>query len=197
MLFPEKEISQKLDDDNTESKDIVRPKSILTLHFEKNPNTELNQFNEYTRFDGRVSDGNVLTKRIKIFFKVHQSDSDFKARDFTEILSSNNADIEFGSNWINIIVLANARVCDLIGLICWHYTNLQIGPPLKSDLSCYALKMAEENGDVDNDFPNLNFTDDIKRYGFPCLALVENETQVLVTVYDEINWFNLIYSLNL
>lgn len=161
----------------------TRKKSTLTLQIEQSPTARLNPFNEFTRFDGRVSEGNAFTKRIRIFFKVHEDDRQFQQADFTEILPDNISGINFGTNWIEIMVLKNARVCDLIGLICWHYTDLQLGPPLKPELSNYALKIAEENGDVDNDFPSLTFNDEIKRYGFPYLALVEIKTNLIVTVY--------------
>lgn len=114
---------------------------------------------------------------MRIFFNINETNF---GKSTKPICSS--SDMKCGPNWIEVVVLAHARVCDLIGLICWHYTHLEIGPPLKSDISAYALKIAEENGDVINDFPSLKSTDDISRYGFPCLALISVETDIFVTV---------------
>ena len=175
-----------------------RRKSVLTLAIESSPAAPLNPFNKFTRFNGLVSEGEA-TKRIRIFFKIFEGsqfgdklldkfDKDDKKTivklDFTKRLGRNFASsgIAFGVDWIEVVVLASARVSDLIGLICWNYTHLQLGPPLKEDPTAYALKIAEENGDVDNDFPALTAGDDIKRYGFPYLALVELETHIVVTV---------------
>lgn len=176
-----------------------RRKSVLTLAIESSPAAPLNPFNKFTRFNGLVSEGEA-TKRIRIFFKIFEGsqfgdklldkfDKDDKQKtivklDFTKRLGRNFASsgIAFGVDWIEVVVLASARVSDLIGLICWNYTHLQLGPPLKEDPTAYALKIAEENGDVDNDFPALTAGDDIKRYGFPYLALVELETHIVVTV---------------
>lgn len=163
-----------------------KPKSVLTLQIERSPNAPINPFNGFTRFDGRVSEGNSHTKRIRIFFYVNKEDDEFQKSDFTKhIPGLMHSGITAGPNWIEIVVLSSARVSDLIGLICWHYTHLQIEPPLKPDPLLYALKIAEENGDVDNDFPSLTATDDIKRYGFPYLALVEIETNIVVTIFIE------------
>ena len=159
-----------------------RRKSVLTMQIEQSPSAPVNPFNEFTRFDGRVSEGNAHTKRIRIFFRLFEQDIEFQTSDFTKKLGMVSSGITCGPNWIEIVVLASAKVSDLIGLICWNYTHLQIGPSLKPDPFMYALKIAEENGDVDNDFPNLTATDDIKRYGFPYLALVEIETHIIVTM---------------
>ncbi|OTF80297.1 target of rapamycin complex 2 subunit MAPKAP1-like protein, partial [Euroglyphus maynei] len=186
FLFPEKQIEPERSPTDEIIKDISskpRRKSMLSQRIEQTPVAPINPFNEFTRFDGRVSDSTAHTKRVRIFFNIHENNPEFQPYDFREKFPPSVSGINCGPNWIEVIVLANARVCDLIGLICWHYTHLELGPPLKPELTAYALKIAEENGDVDNDFPGLSFTDDIKRYGFPYLALVRVETEIVITVY--------------
>ncbi|KAJ4424313.1 Component of a membrane-bound complex containing the Tor2p kinase [Gnomoniopsis sp. IMI 355080] len=50
------------------------------------------------------------------------------------------------------------HVSDLIGLALWRYNEEQLQPPLPSDklnLNWWTLKMVEEGGEVDDDFPPL------------------------------------------
>lgn len=155
---------------------------MLTQQIEQTPVAPMNPFNEFTRFDGRFVDSTVSTKRLRIFFNILKNNTEFEPYDFREKFPQSLSGLNCGSNWIEVIVRSDARVCDLIGLICWHYTHLQIGPSLKPNLKAYALKMCEENGEVEDEFPNLEFNDEIKRYDFPCLAMIPNETRIIVTV---------------
>lgn len=167
--------------ESTNPSSAQKRKSVLSAMIERCPDAPVNPFNAYTRFDARVSEDKVSKKRIKIFFKINEDDKEFMAADFSKKVPPSSRMV-CGVKWIEIICLANTRICDLIGLICWHYTHLQLGPPLKPDVNMYALKMSEETGDIDSDFPNLTASDEIKRYGFPYLALVEVETHITVTV---------------
>jgi len=94
---------------------------------------------------------------------------------FLLLLSSNSS---FGR--IEVVSLFIARVQDLIGLICWLYTNEGLEPRLKPCVNNYCLKIAEENGEVDPDFPSLNPKEPLEKFGFLVLALVESENDVNV-----------------
>lgn len=86
---------------------------------------------------------------------------------------------------MEVVTQINARVDDLIGLICWQYTNEGKEPRLKPNVSHYSLRIAEENGEVDPDFPSLNSKELVAKFGFPVLALVEKDEQesnILVTM---------------
>lgn len=106
---------------------------------------------------------------------------------------------------MTVVTIANARVHDLIGLICWQYTSegrepklkwvwtdvlflsryvllsktLTIGVVLRSAPVCsenveaYCLHIAEDDGEVDTDFPPLDSNEPIHKFGFSTLALVE------------------------
>lgn len=76
---------------------------------------------------------------------------------------------------MEVVSLASARVYDLIGLICWQYTNEGKEPKLRPNVENYCLRIAEENGDVDPDFPSLNPKEPVAKFGFPYLALVEKQ----------------------
>ncbi len=76
---------------------------------------------------------------------------------------------------MEVVTLCIARVHDLIGLICWQYTNEGKEPRLKPNVSHYSLRIAEENGEVDPDFPSLNSKELVAKFGFPVLALVEKD----------------------
>ncbi|KAK2550639.1 Target of rapamycin complex 2 subunit MAPKAP1 [Acropora cervicornis] len=65
---------------------------------------------------------------------------------------------------------------DLIGLIMYKYTSEGRDPPLKNDVKSYCLQIAEDDGEVDTDFPALDNKEQITRFCFTCLALVQNDT---------------------
>lgn len=54
---------------------------------------------------------------------------------------------------MTVVTMASARVQDLIGLICWQYTSEGREPKLNDNVSAYCLHIAEDDGEVDTDFP--------------------------------------------
>ena len=76
---------------------------------------------------------------------------------------------------MEVVVIKNAKVHELIGLICWQYTQEGREPRLKPHVESYCLRISEENGDVDPDFPGLNQKEPVSKFGFPYLALQEKE----------------------
>ncbi|XP_044029735.1 target of rapamycin complex 2 subunit MAPKAP1 isoform X3 [Siniperca chuatsi] len=74
---------------------------------------------------------------------------------------------------MTVVTIANARVQDLIGLICWQYTSEGREPKLNENVNAYCLHIAEDDGEVDTDFPPLDSNEPIHKFGFSTLALVE------------------------
>ncbi|KAG8142075.1 hypothetical protein E2320_006706, partial [Naja naja] len=74
---------------------------------------------------------------------------------------------------MTVVTIANAKVQDLIGLICWQYTSEGREPKLNDNVSAYCLHIAEDDGEVDTDFPPLDCNEPIHKFGFSTLALVE------------------------
>uniref|UniRef100_A0A8C6STA5 Target of rapamycin complex 2 subunit MAPKAP1 n=1 Tax=Neogobius melanostomus TaxID=47308 RepID=A0A8C6STA5_9GOBI len=74
---------------------------------------------------------------------------------------------------MTVVTIANARVHDLIGLICWQYTSEGREPKLNDNVNAYCLHIAEDDGEVDTDFPPLDSNEPIHKFGFSTLALVE------------------------
>uniref|UniRef100_G3Q2Z4 Target of rapamycin complex 2 subunit MAPKAP1 n=1 Tax=Gasterosteus aculeatus aculeatus TaxID=481459 RepID=G3Q2Z4_GASAC len=74
---------------------------------------------------------------------------------------------------MTVVTIANARVHDLIGLICWQYTSECREPKLNDNVNAYCLHIAEDDGEVDTDFPPLDSNEPIHKFGFSTLALVE------------------------
>ncbi|XP_016389713.1 target of rapamycin complex 2 subunit MAPKAP1-like [Sinocyclocheilus rhinocerous] len=74
---------------------------------------------------------------------------------------------------MTVVTMANARVHDLIGLICWQYTCEGREPKLTENVNTYFLHIAEDDGEVDTDFPPLDSNEPIHKFGFSTLALVE------------------------
>ncbi|XP_042894965.1 target of rapamycin complex 2 subunit MAPKAP1 [Parasteatoda tepidariorum] len=148
-LFPEKDLSEV-------KKNKPPVKSALSEALELYPAAPNNPFGEYARFDGRLN-RSAASKKILIYLTMLPA-----------------AERNYGTE---VICLSNARVHELIGLICWMYTNEGKEPPLKSSVSSYCLKIAEETGEVDEDFPSLDNNEYVGKFGFPYLALIEHESR--------------------
>ncbi|KAG8199423.1 hypothetical protein JTE90_000291 [Oedothorax gibbosus] len=156
-LFPKKDLAQ--------IKEKLPVKSALSEALELFPTAPNNPFGEYARFDGRVNHTAPI-KKILIYLTMQEA-----------------AERNYG---MEVICLSNARVHDLIGLICWMYTNEGKEPKLMPSVSNYCLKIVEETGEVDEDFPSLDANEFVGKFGFPFLALIEKQsknTSLLVTVF--------------
>lgn len=86
---------------------------------------------------------------------------------------------------MEVVTFTHAKVQDLVGLICWQYTREGRKPKLKSNANSYCLRIAEETGEVDEDFPSLESKEPVAKFDFPVLALVEKEEDgdQVVTMY--------------
>lgn len=155
---------------NRKSKSPPR-KSGLTRLLEKFPSLPKNPFNEYAQFDGGMSEA-VPVKKIMIFIAIDQQRSTSE-----DLGSKNNAPLE-------VVIVSTAKVQDLIGLICWQYTNEGREPKLHHDINKYCLRIAEDNGEVDPDFTSLNPREPLSKFNFPSLALTE-KTEERVRTYDD------------
>lgn len=106
-------------------------------------------------------------------------------------------DLALRQNPLEVNVINTAKVSDLIGLICYHYSNLNYSPVLqyvsldtnfklflflifatycRTDVSKYALYVAEDNGEIDTDLPPRSPSENVSRFHFPFLALVERNS---------------------
>lgn len=90
---------------------------------------------------------------------------------------------------LEVVIVSTAKVQDLIGLICWQYTNEGREPKLHQDINRYCLRIAEDNGEVDPDFTSLNPTETLNKFNFPSLALTE-KTEERVRTYNEHQYTN-------
>ncbi|KAH7982701.1 hypothetical protein HPB52_006708 [Rhipicephalus sanguineus] len=129
--------------------------SALARQLEQFPVAPNNPFNEYTRFDGKVSE--PAHRRINIYMSMLPPEE----RGFP----------------IAVSALPGARIQDLIGLVCWHYTNEGRSPKLRPSVSQYCLRIAEESGEIDEDFPPLDPREPVTKFEFPYLALAEVERE--------------------
>ena len=117
-----------------------------------------NPFSHYARYDGAHCVSDVPVKRIRIF--VHPIFDD-------------------ESPAVQLVVISAAKVSDVIGLVCWHYTNQGRRPPLPYEkVDAYSLLFAEEDGEYDFDFPCLDKSESIAKFHFTSLALVLNPAKI-------------------
>ncbi|XP_078686684.1 target of rapamycin complex 2 subunit MAPKAP1-like isoform X1 [Branchiostoma floridae x Branchiostoma belcheri] len=146
-MFEKKDLSEK------KSAAAPQKTSVLAEQLEQSPVLTNNPFIEFSKFDGKGHVGSTATKRVDIFLTMTTG----KERNFP----------------LTVVVLATARVQDLIGLICWQYTNEAKEPKLIENVEAYCLHIAEDDGEVDTDFPALDAKEPFAKFGFTTLALVE------------------------
>lgn len=129
--------------------------SQLSRQLEESRGKPNNPFLEYSKFEGEAYQGTCPTKKLKIFLTMLPEEE----RAMPMIVT----------------VLGTACVQDLIGLIMYKYTNEGLQPPLKNDVKSFCLQIAEDDGEVDTDFPALENKEAITKFGFTCLALVQKD----------------------
>ncbi|XP_069697970.1 target of rapamycin complex 2 subunit MAPKAP1 isoform X2 [Periplaneta americana] len=132
----------------------IKKHSLLSEQLEKCPNLPQNPFVEYAKYDGNAQIG-VPTRKYGIFLTMLEQEE----RNYP----------------MHVVVLAQAKVQDLIGLICWKYTLEHGQHKLKDSVDNYGLYIAEDDGEVDWDFPCLDPRETVGKFGFNFLALVERQ----------------------
>ncbi|KAG5834998.1 hypothetical protein ANANG_G00267450 [Anguilla anguilla] len=115
-----------------------------------------NPFNEYSKFDGKGHIGTTATRKIDVYLSMQTGQEKLHP--------------------MTVVTMATARVHDLIGLICWQYTSENREPKLNENVSAYCLHIAEDDGEVDTDFPPLDSNEPFHKFSFGTLALVEKYT---------------------
>lgn len=134
----------------------IKKHSLLSEQLEKCPNLPQNPFVEYAKYDGNDQIG-VPTRKYGIFLTMLEP----AERNYP----------------LHVTVLAQAKVQDFIGLICWKYTLEHGHHKLKDSVSHYGLYIAEDDGEVDWDFPCLDPRETVGKFGFNYLALVERQSR--------------------
>ena len=114
---------------------------------------DCNPWIEFGRFDGSGNPDEKFIRKISIYFPVSQNDLSMKP--------------------ILVLCRGDARVLELIGLACYQYSLENREPRLDPPVDNYSLFMCEEDGSVDWDFPSLDSSDQLSKYGFTILAVVE------------------------
>ncbi|XP_075227811.1 SAPK-interacting protein 1 [Lycorma delicatula] len=151
-LFKRKNFRQK----KKKADDGVRNQSLLVKQLENYPYMPQNPFQEYAKYDGNAQVG-VATKRYGIYLTM----LDQKQRGYP----------------MHVVIIATARVLDLIGLVCWRCTIEHADTVLKESVDYYSLYIAEDDGEVDSAFPCLDARETVAKFGFGFLALVERDPQ--------------------
>ncbi|CAL1529769.1 unnamed protein product [Lymnaea stagnalis] len=136
--------------------------SILSQQLEELDSHGSNPFFKYAKFDGRTA-GGLPTRKLEIFLAF--------------------APPEHRGYPMSILVTAHAKAQEVVGLICWQYTEEERKPDLQSVaghidpndfVNKFSLHMAEDDGEIDTDFPPIIPTDPVSKYGFTKFALVAN-----------------------
>ncbi|KAE8742580.1 hypothetical protein FOCC_FOCC011874 [Frankliniella occidentalis] len=139
-------------------------KSLLAQQLEKCPNLPQNPFQMFAKCDGSAHVG-VKVKKYGIFLPL------LPAPDCNYPMT--------------VIVLAAAKVQDLIGLILYKCTIQHPNQKFKSGVESYALHIAEDDGEIDWDFPCLDPRETVGKFGFKFLALVESKGSLSSHLQEE------------
>ncbi|CAH0771797.1 unnamed protein product [Bemisia tabaci] len=128
--------------------------SLLTEQLKKYAYLPQNPFQDYAKFDGNGQIG-VPTKKFGIFIAM---------------LSP-----ELRNYPMHVVVLTTAKISQLTGLICWKCSIDFPDVTLKESADNYGLFIADDDGEVNWDFPCLDPKEAVAKFGFRFLALVEVE----------------------
>ncbi|KAF4529322.1 hypothetical protein B566_EDAN011416 [Ephemera danica] len=143
--------------DNLFERKVLKPKekstkvSILSSQLKNCPYMPQNPFLEFSKFDGTAQVG-VSVRRYAIFITILPPGE----RDYP----------------LHITVVGTANVRELVGLVLWRCSVERGMQRLPDDLNQFALYIAEDDGEVDWDFPCLDPQESVAKFGFSYLALV-------------------------
>ena len=181
-LFPEKDISYQTTsniqlDDSLSQCEATKTTSQLSQLLDKFPDCPSNPFADFSRHGTEV--GSVSTDHQKRELKVMLTGLSFEKRPFVAAninRSKNRAiDATLPSMDLCIRLIPGLTVRQVVGYICWFYTNEGKEPSLKGDVDAYTLKLSDQDGEVEWDMPALDHHEQFSRYGFQVLSLVTVE----------------------
>ena len=153
----------------------ARPTSQLSQLLNRFPECPENPFADFSRHGTDPgSTSNDHTKReLKVTLaglisdEIRLNSSKSPSHEKTRQLNINTPSMDL---WIRQIPGLTVR--QVVGYICWVYTNEGRRPMLKGDVDAYTLKLADHDGEVEWDMPALDHHEQFARYGFQVLSLV-------------------------
>ena len=128
--------------------------SALSKRLEDLLNEPNNLYVQYCKFDGEGVGDICPTKEIEVFLSFLPTEE--------ERLHS-----------VSVVFVDSATVADVIGLALYKYLLKAKKVCFQNEVKCYSLHMAEEDGEVDPDFPALGDDELMWKFGFSHLAIVE------------------------
>jgi len=133
--------------------------SLLSKRLEDQKEEDRNPWQEYAQWEG-----------------THFPESQVRKVEVFPVLGDDQLTVP-----LNMSCSKDAKVRDIVGLVCWRYTLESRLPPLESNLGpdAFDLFMCEEDGTVDRDFPCLDWRESFSKYGFQQLALVPRKEEVV------------------
>ncbi len=87
----------------------------------------------------------------------------------------------FSKATLSIQILKTAFVIDVIGYILMKYIEQEYKPPIVPEMMSpdhFELKIADEDGDIDDDFPSVDKNRQISVFQFTCFGLVPLEKEI-------------------
>ncbi|CAG5095521.1 Similar to Sin1: Stress-activated map kinase-interacting protein 1 (Drosophila pseudoobscura pseudoobscura) [Cotesia congregata] len=130
----------------------VKRQSLLSEQLVKCPYIPVNRFIEYAKFDGSGLVG-VPVRKYRIFMCILPKEERVYP--------------------MQVTVICSATVEEFIGLICYKYATENPNHNLIKEINKYGLYIAEDDGEVDGDFPCLDPREKIGKFEFSALGLVE------------------------
>jgi len=143
--------------------------------------TKVNPFKAYAKYNGKGQEASYPTQEIDMYVHVQGEIPLSPVRVVivkTLFLNTPSAQQSMGGTGMKMMAHAdNTKISHLIGLTCWQYTVENRQPGLPSvNVNDYAVYMTEDDGEVDYGFPALESNEPVKKFSFPCLALIEKRT---------------------
>ncbi|GMT16255.1 hypothetical protein PFISCL1PPCAC_7552 [Pristionchus fissidentatus] len=114
-------------------------------------------YRAFLEHDASSKDPSAPAKRILIVYAIPEAESGSE-----EVTT------------ITISIIASATVADLIGLACYRFAE-RTGVAPSAPLEQLELYIAEESGEIDDEFPPMESHKMVSEFGFPVLALKAND----------------------
>ncbi|KAL5287056.1 MAPKAP1 family protein [Megaselia abdita] len=133
-------------------------KSLLTDQLIKTPVQPKNKFAQYAKYDGTSHTG-IVTKKFKVFINMLPDDK--------------------RSYPLPLCVIADTKILDIIGLICYKCL-IQFPGLVLGDVRNYGLYIAEDNGEMEA-LPPLDVRESFAKFKFSHFTLVERRSNSTTT----------------
>ena len=180
-FFPEKQINVSSEVASNKAKGathlqsgVLKPTSCLSQLLDQFPECPENPFADFSRhgIDPNSISSDYQKRELKVMLKALSPEKEDASDDKSSTRERIRKPNAIPSLDLCIHQTPGLTVRQVVGYVCWVYSNEGRKPALKGDVDAYTLKLSDQDGDVEWDMPALDQHEQFARYGFQVLSLV-------------------------